>query len=349
MPLASSRVLLAAAAVGASAMMLQKPQQNSNLLGSPQCPCVGVKGREGFVEQRINRSLKLSVVVPEEYGAECRKWDDDNYPGCKDGQDPGKGKEWCAQAWCYVDPCNCNLTTAPVQSTSFHASKVQGKPLYYSYDTCGGKDSYSVENNHISCVAQTAKATCEALKADGKPKCAWSGSECVKKELLETCTTPADENVWGNKDCPCIGISNRTGFSNAHAGNRTVDYPPGVGSYCKAWEQGVDYPGCEGSNPPSWCSTKWCYVDPCKCKMKDDPVLSFSFPKAKYQGKYLFYSYSTCGGSDSWTASNNNVACVNRKDKASCAKLKKDDGSKKCAWTGDACKGKDIVDSCGSE
>eukprot|EP00928_Gymnodinium_smaydae_P044766 TRINITY_DN2987_c0_g1_i1.p1 TRINITY_DN2987_c0_g1~~TRINITY_DN2987_c0_g1_i1.p1 ORF type:complete len:370 (+),score=46.95 TRINITY_DN2987_c0_g1_i1:64-1110(+) len=347
MALTASRILFATISTGASALMVHEAKSNKLLagLGAPQCPCVGVVGRRGQVMQPINSSLKLSVVVAEEYGSTCKVWDDGNYPGCKDGQDPGKGNSWCAQSWCYVDPCNCNLTTAPVQSFSFPDSKVQGKPLYYSYDTCGGADEYSVENNARSCVAQTTKAACEGLQADGAPKCAWSGSQCVKKELLETCTTPADSDVWGNQDCPCIGVSNRTGFSNANAEGSTVDYPPGVGSHCKAWEQYVNYPGCEGDNPPSWCSTKWCYVDPCNCKLNDDPVISYSFPDAKYQGKSLFYSYSTCGGSDSWTASNHDDACVNQKDQSSCAGLMKD-GSNKCAWKDGTCKGKDIVDSC---
>jgi len=342
----SLRLLVTVASTGASALMLTKSAGRGVAgLGSPQCPCIGVAGRAGKVMQPINASEKLSVIVPEEYGSVCKVWDDGNYPGCKEGQDPGQGNSWCAQSWCYVDPCNCNLTTAAVQSFSFPDSKVQGKPLYYSYDTCGGEDGFSVENNNRACVAQTSQNACEALEADGKPKCAWSGSDCVKAELLETCTTPVDEDVWGSADCPCIGVSNRTGFSTADAGDTTVDYPPGVGSWCKAWEQYVSYPGCEGENPPSWCSTKWCYVDPCNCKLNDDPVTSFSFPNAKFQGKALFYSYSTCGGSDSWTSTNHDDACVNQADATSCGTLKKD-GSNKCAWQDGKCKGKDIVDSC---
>jgi len=334
-------LVVAAAFTGSSALVLRDVDADvkQTPTASELCPCVGVEGREGNVMQPINSSMKLSIVAAEEYGSTCKAWDDDNYPGCKDGQTPGKGKEWCAMAWCYVDPCNCNITPAPVQSFSFSDSQVQGKPLYYSYDTCGGSDQWSEENNDESCVAQTDQNSCEALS-----KCAYENSMCVKKELLDVCTSEKDTDVWGSNDCQCVGITNRTGFSIARAGadgENPVHYPPGVGSWCNAWEQYVDYPGCTGDNPPDWCSQKWCYVDPCQCNIADDPVITFSFPDAKYQGKALFYSYSTCGGSDSWTGSNNDGACVNQNDQTACDNL-----ASKCSWTGSKCVGKDIVDAC---
>merc|ERR1719453_1164642 len=41
-------------------------------------------------------------------------------------------------------------------------------------------------------------------------------------------------------------------------------------------------------------------------------------PKARFDGNPLFYSYRTCGSDDSWTALNNEDACVNQ-DKSACS------------------------------
>ena len=73
------------------------------------------------------------------YGGDtCASWDQDLPPYCAD--DAGKpvegAAEWCAAKYCYVDPRNCDI--ANTKSTYFPLANA-----YYSYATCGAKDTYS--------------------------------------------------------------------------------------------------------------------------------------------------------------------------------------------------------------
>merc|ERR1719217_1918567 len=43
-----------------------------------------------------------------------------------------------------------------------------------------------------------------------------------------------------------------------------LTYSPNVGATCQAWES-TTHPDClKDGDKPSWCSEKWCFVDPCK-------------------------------------------------------------------------------------
>lgn len=43
--------------------------------------------------------------------------------------------DWCASAWCYVDPNNCDAAFSPTESSFFTG-------MYYSYSTCGVDATY---------------------------------------------------------------------------------------------------------------------------------------------------------------------------------------------------------------
>merc|ERR1719181_1574049 len=118
-------------------------------------------------------------------------------------------------------------------------------------------------------------------------------------------------------------------------------YPSGVGSSCDAWDYN-SHPDCAitGGVKPDWCSQKWCYVDPCSCDLNSPPVTSAMLVGASYQGKPMYYSYATCGGTDTYTASEYGTACVNQMSKESCTV------QDKCAWTGDKCLGAELVTVC---
>merc|ERR1740138_164620 len=75
-------------------------------------------------------------------GAQCEAWDNGRFKdACENSaQVPGQGNGWCAQRWCWVDPCNCDLPEPAIKSESFHYGKSQGRPMYYSYATCGSED-----------------------------------------------------------------------------------------------------------------------------------------------------------------------------------------------------------------
>ena len=57
----------------------------------------------------------------------------------------------------------------------------------------------------------------------------------------------------------------------------------------------ADDKGNPRANAPSWCLTTWCYVHPAKCALKN--MMSLYFPSPS-----LTYSYATCGGSDTFSA-----------------------------------------------
>eukprot|EP00435_Cladocopium_sp_Y103_P027110 s882_g6.t1 len=76
--------------------------------GSSKCPCVGFSGLEGSTTVQLNATV--STEYPANFAAYCEAWDNGrNNVSCQEGQTPGKDQGWCAEAWCYVDPCNCEL------------------------------------------------------------------------------------------------------------------------------------------------------------------------------------------------------------------------------------------------
>merc|ERR1719238_1730536 len=78
-------------------------QESTLKWGDWGCPCVGIDGAVGEVNLTING---IVVSYPANFGTSCEAWDDERYPGaCEAGGKPGKGKGFCAEKWCYVDPC----------------------------------------------------------------------------------------------------------------------------------------------------------------------------------------------------------------------------------------------------
>jgi hypothetical protein len=274
--------------------------------GSDDCRCIGIDELDG---ETVIALKKKNVSYPADLGARCEKWDHKLHPDCK-GKKP---KEWCAQAWCYVDPCKCKkVADLPKPSAYLPDAKYQGKPVHYSYATCGGKDMYSAEDE---------KATA--------------------KDLEKTCAIKVNPAVWGAANCRCVGIGPQPGSTNVSIKGEQVPFPADVGATCTAWEKD-NHPECDGDKAPDWCSQKWCYVDPCSCKLPTPPKTSSYVPEANYQGKPVYYSYATCGGKDSYT-DGRKEACVNQKSNKACSKLKK------CAWTGKECLGKELVEVCNLE
>jgi len=280
-----------------------KPDQSSadDQHGSEDCRCVGIDEIEGETVVALEKHGKVSF--PADLGGRCEAWDAEVHPGCP-------GESWCAQKWCYVDPCKCkNVAALPKPSAYLPDAKYQGKPVHFSYATCGATDSYSAEEEK-----QTAK------------------------DLEATCAVEVDSSKWGAENCRCVGVGPQAGTTKVAIKGKQVDFPADVGSTCNAWEAD-NHPDCDNEDPPAWCSQSWCYVDPCSCNLETPPKTSNYVPDANYQGKPVYYSYATCGGSDSWSAGRKD-ACVNQKTSGECSKLDK------CAWTGKECLGKELVDVC---
>jgi hypothetical protein len=272
--------------------------------GSPDCPCIGLDALEGETAVTVKHEKKSVVLdFPADLGAHCETWDVDKHPACPKAA-------WCKQKWCYVDPCKCkNVAALPKPSDYLKEGKYQGKPVYYSYATCGSSDAYTAE---------------EAKKTE--------------KQIQETCSVKVDPVSWGADSCRCIGFYPQDGTTKVHIDGKLEVFPADTGAVCKKWEE-KHHPKCKGDSPPSWCSQAWCYVDPCSCKLATPPKLSSYLPTSSYQGKPVYYSYATCGGSDSYTGDVKD-ACVNQRSSGDCAK------HQKCAWTGKECLGKELVNAC---
>jgi len=276
--------------------------------GSASCPCIGIADVPGTVTVKVgsNKTAKM----PADVGAECKAWDNGVSPSCKKGETPGEDNGWCAQPWCYVDPCKCNLEAPPKVSFYLPDGKWQGKALWYSYDTCGGDDYWSKANN---------------------PK--------AQEERPSVCSEKIDGDEWGDENCRCIAIDGQPGTNNMTIGKTQVPYSADTGSTCSNWDEG-NHPDCKEDENPKWCEQKWCFVDPCSCRLPVSPKTSSYLPDASYQGRPLYYSYAACGQKDMYTATERKEACVNQKAERDCASFGK------CAWQDGACLGKELVEVC---
>ena len=75
----------------------------------------------------------------------------------QEGQTPGKDQGWCAEAWCYVDPCNCELdepaTKVPEEGGYMpHASYMAELMIFYfPNETSTNWGIYIIWGNIIFC------------------------------------------------------------------------------------------------------------------------------------------------------------------------------------------------------
>jgi hypothetical protein len=216
-------------------------------------------------------------------------------------------------------------------------NKFRGQPAYYSYATCGFQDLFTGSNEH-SCVNQKSSENCAMYE-----ECAWDGKLCNEKGVVASCSASKGHADYGEDDCACVGLHGRdVGKAFMYIDDETmVQYDANVGSSCHDWEMDA-HPECKkDGEKPSWCSSKWCFVDPCKCKAKTPPrVVMDANSHMQFQGKVAFWSYDTCGNEDTWTSSHKGMYCVTQKTEEDCKKMKK------CAWSGTECLGKALVDVC---
>lgn len=327
----------------ASLRIVHIKSHTSALYGNAQCPCVGLDNVKGELAVKIDDK---KTMFPAEAGGSCAAWDSASHPECEQGTDKnftrdGKQPSWCKQSWCYVDPCKCNIPVIPKVSSYLPDATYQGKPVYYSYATCGSVDTWTSAKHKTACVNQKTESTCGKLE-----KCGWDGQRCVGKELLGACSQKVDEKKFGKEACKCVGIDNVEGNLAATVdGGRKVSFPADYGSSCNAWEADV-HPDCKGDKAPKWCKKAWCWVDPCSCGWYSGrPRVSAGWlgKDVSFQGKQLYYSYTTCGEKDQFTEDYNPEACVNQKTEAACTSQ-----GDKCYWSkpGKMCMGNEIAQTC---
>jgi hypothetical protein len=100
---------------------------------------------------------------PANFGEYCGVYADPGHSSCYDLTTvPPTAKEvkdqadWCLRAWCYVDPCNCDASDA-TKSDYFPGT------LFYSYATCGEKNTYTAME---SATNQVGNAACQTAGTD---------------------------------------------------------------------------------------------------------------------------------------------------------------------------------------
>ncbi|CAE7552594.1 GST1 [Symbiodinium natans] len=240
------QTLAAILAASAHGIVIHAPSGSNFDFGNPKCPCVGVLGMEGTTEVKI--SSNATADYPADFGARCAAWDNKrNKAFCMPGQKPGADNGWCAEPFCYVDPCNCDLDVPPTKSGSYLPNaSYQGKGIWYSYVTCGGKDYW--------------------LDAETKKKNQEANGVCEKKP---------DEKKWGKASCRCVGYEGAPGTVNITLNKKEVQYPTDTGATCESWDAKT-HPDCTGDKPADWCKQAWCYVDPCECDLDPDVQLGLS-------------------------------------------------------------------------
>lgn len=115
-------------------------------MGAAGCPCIGSLPSEiGVVNCTYDWAVDGKCLEkdsrPGNYGEQCGAHAEPDDPDCYTTGDSPKPRRfpefWCGQKWCYVDPCNCDMSDA-TKSTYFG---IEG--LAYSYATCGGSNGYT--------------------------------------------------------------------------------------------------------------------------------------------------------------------------------------------------------------
>eukprot|EP00927_Polykrikos_kofoidii_P032241 TRINITY_DN27529_c0_g1_i1.p1 TRINITY_DN27529_c0_g1~~TRINITY_DN27529_c0_g1_i1.p1 ORF type:complete len:1769 (+),score=232.36 TRINITY_DN27529_c0_g1_i1:539-5308(+) len=265
--------------------------------GKRECPCVGIAGLNGTVEITFND--KVYTNFPVDMGASCAAWDDGRFPGrCENtDQEPGIGNSWCAQPFCFVDPCNCDLLTVPRKIDNIQGASYLGNDLYYSYETCEGYDFFSEERSANLCFRNNNTVSCLENEM-----CYWSRvyQKCIVKKLKSSCERRIPYQIYGHPDCRCVGIRNLPGTTTIHFYNDTMlEYPASTGSVCESWDDGLHLGACTDQdrtigNGTDWCAARWCYVDPCYCSIPTDPENSTYLPYSSRRAHRLAVSYATC-------------------------------------------------------
>jgi len=149
---------------------------------SPECKCTGMAGAEGTTFPEGSKQNGTAITYHADAGSSCKAWDDS--VAASAGTCGGEGApKWCTKKWCFVDPCSCGIKPPPKRSSYFPNARKNGRPVYYSYATCGSEDSWTASNHDKACPNQVDEAACGGVKA-----CAWTGTKCVGKDLVEACS-----------------------------------------------------------------------------------------------------------------------------------------------------------------
>jgi len=101
------------------------------------------------------------TTYPGDYGLGCKIHEEVGSSSCYDltKVPPEKKRlvaqaDWCNSKWCYIDPCNCDAPDG-TKSDYFPGE------LFFSYATCGAKNTYTAAESATNTVGN---AECEATE-----------------------------------------------------------------------------------------------------------------------------------------------------------------------------------------
>jgi len=96
---------------------------------------------------------------PGDFGEACKIWEDPGHSACYDlttippqVKPISEQADWCLEEWCYIDPCSCDAADA-TKSDYFPGA------LFYSYATCGAKNTYTAAESATNTVGNAECAT----------------------------------------------------------------------------------------------------------------------------------------------------------------------------------------------
>eukprot|EP00930_Biecheleria_cincta_P003721 TRINITY_DN104648_c0_g1_i1.p1 TRINITY_DN104648_c0_g1~~TRINITY_DN104648_c0_g1_i1.p1 ORF type:complete len:497 (-),score=58.03 TRINITY_DN104648_c0_g1_i1:154-1644(-) len=253
------------------------PLAEAIITPTAQCTCLKnglARDGNGMVTaDGFNGTPKLGGT----YGDSCGQQTETFHQSCvnSSGHPLANAASWCASPWCWVDPCTCKLPDV-ARSSYFTAN------IYYSYSNCGGSDTYT--------TSQQSVASCPVYNTT-------PGSACQ----------PRMSNDYPLIDCKdSFAIMGKC--RNASISGTMTNYPPSYGEGCGVHlEPGqsacsnADGTPKDPGNQSAWCKQPFSWVNPCECSASDLAKSTY-FPG-------LYYSYSVCGGTDSYTtaAFNNTI------------------------------------------
>jgi len=240
----------------------------------PTAPCTCIENGlpKDTSTQMVTADLKSDGMLGQYYGSTCGAHAETFASDCVDSSGNAKSDaaDWCSAAWCWVDPCTCKMSD--VAKSSYFSAE-----LYYSYSNCGGTDTYTTN--------QTAVSSCPDYDFTPLSFCLprMSNDDAVHEPF--DCTV--DWGVFGK--CKMAMVQ-----------GAEYSYPPNYGEGCAVHPE-PGHSDCSNTsagtpltqNRAAWCDDAWSWVNPCECEASDMAVSTY-FPG-------LYYSYSACGATDSFT------------------------------------------------
>ena len=302
----------------AGLLALTKAQDDTPDVGTTGCPCLATPPIAGFIIPtgetgegllRARPNGADIIPYPVSYGTNCGAHDVATAPYCADtmggsplADDPATtnvteaAPSWCASAWCWVDPNNCDTDNDP--SSYFHEDN-QAAVLHYSYNTCGHDNTFTdTELDAQACNEEHSDVVAEhcagGIQADARCPCINWADDLDSRAPFENADgtfliVPLGDNVTTTDVDESQDYEYVLGYGSGACAAHDATHAP----YCS------DANGTPLANAPDWCQSSWCWVDPANCVLADENGNAISAVASSYfhrdgEEAARYYSYETC-------------------------------------------------------